>query len=1457
MAEGGGDYGEDIGDDGGAEISEGDQNDVPDEISSEQPDNQFDEYIDEDPGELSNDDPFDEYPDEDPGKLSNDDPFDEYPEEDPNEQPNDDPFDEYPDKDPNEQLNDDPFDEYPEEDPNEQLNDDPFDEYPDEVPNEQSNDDPFDEFPDDIVDEVHEELNGEEKNSEESVEEINSSLELENIGTDQSTLILQQESQEPFSRDKEGNIILDADTMEFFGEHVSSQEEMKVEILEEEMEELFKSYEENGLEQEKGSVASHDLEQESIQERQELEPEIQIQQQEETINQKMEEIQEQELNQELSHKSTEELSQTPKEYTTNKMESPIGQDEDENLQESSKKGIQEIKRDPAQKKKLSQEHDQEIEQEPVRETHQNVDVIQEKIREQFEEQKKPTLKESDIKEQYKQETGRRPIYAGNETRGFIEWKEYLKQQNERQEEKNELLHEKEEEIKEQSKEIRESKEEWAQYLAKSIKKSEIPEDLKEKLGSFLKDYDTLREMLEKLKSKEISEEEFEKEVKKFEPILIEKRSIARPLFMNFDWFRRYYNEMIRKSGKRVANLYISKKTREFLSYISGRIEQLENRGNLYESAEKFEEFLEKSFQIREKWALLLNNLIHEVTNKEISKEAKKELKSVITSYCEIRAILFNNKILKEVKEKLIQERIEKCNPRFFKLFEILKRFLGSYDNFSRNWMEQSLIFEGKKTVRRLSQKLEKIKKENAMHYILNEKRYSVQNFKENLKQNLYKTTELNMNEKSKIIKFIQSENFDEENKVKLTNILSKLSIEDLISFLGDDFKQYSQTYVKNRTQEKDPSTIRNSLFITNANLKQEVLNHINLLLAKLTNCTEAEINFIKGKSFEILKNLISEAKIGEINITKKARSEVIAISIIYTVLKSHENMPEVNISKISGIPMYTISKYYSRYFKNFYINENFKLSSYYGFSRIRNIICKYIFNKKNLNENIILSLELDILNSTNLLNQLNKKEIELLNILISNQRDDIIKYFSDLIEVINIFFDISKFYKIIGAPLIIKPIAESLFKNEINLFQSFKIFYQSIIEIYDYLKTNFPKDFIKRARMDTKEDQFYTNLIGSNIKIYLIKHIYNGLYYKKKIGECPECAKEGFAINTDISRLKALEFHHPNNKDHKYSAKTLYELFNKDRANPYFLEDLIDLIESENVVIVCANHHDLISRKYFNYFKHLISWINLPVSFPQDFFSLSPELIHTLVRIAINNYSKTRNKSSKKKGEIKLSVISYLKKRYIIEYINGVNCPACGEFNTKEHLVSFHFNHFNKLLKTILASDLFKSESITCSEIVQILEGQKGSYICSNCHSVFHKTKFYDLLKYLYTDKNMIKTIIEDHKNVRKNSLPIYYDGLINDPLKLSKRISEKLESHLIAIYEMSKTENTVTNSSIAQYLDLTSRKLVDSFFGRSDYMKDFVKIDKNKKIHTYSLTKKGIEAVSLIYYFRKYYNSL
>ncbi|KKM88657.1 hypothetical protein LCGC14_1256510, partial [marine sediment metagenome] len=351
-------------------------------------------------------------------------------------------------------------------------------------------------------------------------------------------------------------------------------------------------------------------------------------------------------------------------------------------------------------------------------------------------------------------------------------------------EKNKLLTEKEKETTEPTKEIREFKEEWSQYLANSIKESDISDDVKEKLSESLDIYGILKELIEKIKSNEIVEEEFKQEVKKFEYILIEESHIAKPLFMNFDWFRRYYNGMIRKAGKKVAHLYISKKTREFLSYISGRIEQLENLGNTQENLKKFKEFLERYFQIKEKWALLLNRLIRETPNKEISTEIKKELETVIKLYCEIRAIQFSKKISKEDKEKLIQGRIEKYNPRFFELFEILKRFLGIYDNYSRNWMEKSLILEGKKTVKRLSQKIESIKKENTLHQILNDKSSSIQNYKEVLKENLYKNSLLSLKEKSQIIKIIQNKEISDLKMTKLVSILSKLSAEELLSLLG-------------------------------------------------------------------------------------------------------------------------------------------------------------------------------------------------------------------------------------------------------------------------------------------------------------------------------------------------------------------------------------------------------------------------------------------------------------------------------------------------------------------------------------------------------------------------------------------------------------------------------------------------------------------------------------------------
>ena len=47
------------------------------------------------------------------------------------------------------------------------------------------------------------------------------------------------------------------------------------------------------------------------------------------------------------------------------------------------------------------------------------------------------------------------------------------------------------------------------------------------------------------------------------------------------------------------------------------------------------------------------------------------------------------------------------------------------------------------------------------------------------------------------------------------------------------------------------------------------------------------------------------------------------------------------------------------------------------------------------------------------------------------------------------------------------------------------------------------------------------------------------------------------------------------------------------------------------------------------------------------------------------------------------------------------------------------------------------------------------------------------------------------------------------------------------------------------------------AFFNRNNYLKKFVNINKNKKITTYSLTKKGEDAITLMKYFKEYYSSL
>ncbi|MBA7555393.1 hypothetical protein ES705_48054 [subsurface metagenome] len=398
-------------------------------------------------------------------------------------------------------------------------------------------------------------------------------------------------------------------------------------------------------------------------------------------------------------------------------------------------------------------------------------------------------------------------------------------------------------------------------------------------------------------------------------------------------------------------------------------------------------------------------------------------------------------------------------------------------------MEQSLIIKGKKTVRRLSQKLENIEKENAIHQIINEKRHSIQNFKENLKQNLYKTTELNMNEKSKIIKIIQNENFDDENKVKLTNILNKLSIEELISLLGDDFKQYSQAYVKNRKHFNEIKKIIISDFLDkkiieqnkedsdfNQHIKPEEKSKIKIShfrqkvieilkdFHSLIDGTKEQKEFIWLKSIEILDDYISRAENNVFNIPRDMKLRLIVAVIVYTAIISNKNMPRISMvrmSEIAKVNSNNLGYYYRKYFKDFYSKAEFLLSVY-RLGRIRNYISLYFFEKlKDDNDfktsDLIMSLKKNVLRNVNLPAQLTQEDINTLNEIINKYQEKFIKYFSDLVEIVRNLIISSITHKKITAILSLNSLVDYLRERNFNLLQRGKL-YNSIDNIFNFLK---------------------------------------------------------------------------------------------------------------------------------------------------------------------------------------------------------------------------------------------------------------------------------------------------------------------------------------------------------------------------------------------------------------------
>lgn len=632
-------------------------------------------------------------------------------------------------------------------------------------------------------------------------------------------------------------------------------------------------------------------------------------------------------------------------------------------------------------------------------------------------------------------------------------------------------------------------------------------------------------------------------------------------------------------------------------------------------------------------------------------------------------------------------------------------------------------------------------------------------------------------------------------------------------------------------------------------LLENIQNEIKGLISKLI--TEDEKELFEKRAKDILKNFIN----GEsVQIRKNIKPVTIAATIFYTIIVSTENYPAISLKKISRICDATksaISNYYNKYFKHNYPRLKFYFNS--RFICIRNVISLYFFklmkDVKIETSELVLSLNECILENKGIPEKLTSEDFNILQEMINQYRETFVKYFSDLAEIVKHLIIASEVHKKIGAILIIRYLAEFLEEKNINLLQTSETFYRSLIEIFDFLKESLPNFFPERELRDSQYN--YNKIVASKIKIYVIKNIYGGKYFKDGAGKCPECVKEHFVVNTDISRPHALEFHHPKNKKYEFSAKKLFEIFLKDRGNPDFLDDLIRLMEAEEVELICRNHHFLLQDKYFRYFEYFINW--------EDIFSLPPEIIHILITTAVNYHPKTKYKTTKEKESIRTKLVRYLKKRYIIESFYGEKCHTCGELNLKKHLPAFVCHHFDEEIKKSNPSDLLDNKFL-CSEIVRILEKEKAGYICANCHKVIHYDKHIHLVDKIFDNKSLIQKIIEDYANTR-NKFRYYNSSFFNtigNPLKKSIRISKNHEKYLTAIYELSKSFNTVPSTALSYHLGVT-HSAVSDFFKKKSVINKYVDftVGKGRTPTKYLLTEEGKNIVSLIFHFRDYYKSL
>ncbi len=244
------------------------------------------------------------------------------------------------------------------------------------------------------------------------------------------------------------------------------------------------------------------------------------------------------------------------------------------------------------------------------------------------------------------------------------------------------------------------------------------------------------------------------------------------------------------------------------------------------------------------------------------------------------------------------------------------------------------------------------------------------------------------------------------------------------------------------------------------------------------------------------------------------------------------------------------------------------------------------------------------------------------------------------------------------------------------------------------------------------------------------------LINKQQKGKCVKCS-------SNFTVLPVLDFHHTKPE----LKKTTWR---RNRRKNWKI--ILGLFEKEEVVILCKNCHSKEKTIIFNEFKDVILKDNL--------FKFKAEAIN---EIAYEYVKKSKLKNIK---NFKFRVIEWIKKRSVIEQLYNGKCIGCENVSVMNNLPALDFHHRSKhqSKKKKIRWHLIKKLDI--KSIGEKLIKEDCICLCSNCHTLFHSIKYYEIGERII-GKKFREQIENIYRNLEKKIKLFNHETTeIKDPLE-------------------------------------------------------------------------------------------